>query len=1406
MRTSAWVTILGLAGLAVACGDQPTEVVPDREEDGLRGGGTIALATASSGDGYSITTDKDDYQPGDVVHLTGAGWEPEDILDIVLTDEPQTHPPLRWSVTVEANGTFTDATYTVDEGDLNVTFTLVATSRSSGQSLSMTFTDGNLNAVTLTPATVFVQPTATASTTIDVTIVGNSDPCTVTLNLLASPALPAGVGTSIPNNVFTTNANFSRTLNFTTSGVTPGSYPFILRATRGADCQGNGNVDVNGTLVVFGAATKLAYGQGPSNTTGGGTITPAVTVRVLDVNNNLVANSSAIIQMAIQNNAGGGTLTGTLTLAAVGGIATFNDLSIDKIGTGYTLRATSGALTSVTSSNFNITLGAAAKLGFTVQPTGANTNANLGTQPRVAVLDAGGNIRTSGTGSGATITLAVTPGTGTGTLTCTTNPLNASNGVAIFAGCKINLAGTGYRLRATSPGLTLIDSDPFNINNADNSAPTVNCTVPDLTIWYATDVQVPCTASDASGLANAADASFTLSTNVAAGTETANALTNTRNVCDTLNNCVLVGFTFKVDKKSPVVTCASADGIWHSDNVSIHCTATDGGAGLANSADASFNLLTTVAIDAEDANAATGSRSVADAVGNAATAGPVAGNKVDKKDPTVSCGSADGNWHADNVSIACTASDGGSGLANAADASFNLVTSVGPNTENPNASTNSRSVADAVGHTTPAGPITGNKVDKKAPTVSCGTADADWHGGQATIPCTASDAGSGLAEAGDASFDLTTNVADGTEDQNASTNSRSILDGVGNSSTAGPVDGNKVDKKKPMVTCDAADANWHADNVSIHCSASDGGSGLNAAGDASFNLTTSVADGDETEFAETDSRDVADKVGNTRAAGPVENNKIDRKAPEFTCNVAPAAWSANDVTRNCVAADGGSGLTPTTDATFSLHTNVAAGSETDDAQTNTKQLADALGNKNTAGPLGSNKVDKKDPEVSCGNADGNWHAADVSIPCTGADGGSGLANAGDASFNLVTNVAANTETATASTDSRSVADVVGHSVTAGPVAGNKVDKKAPVVSCGGADGAWHSNNVSIKCTSTEGGSGLQVAGDATFYLMTNVAMGSETATASTNSHDVADAVGNSSTGGPVAGNKIDRKAPQVTCGNADAIWHANDVSIGCTASDGGSGLANAGDASFNLSTSVAAGTETANASTNSRSVADVVGNSETGGPISGNQIDKKGPTLSLTCPNSPLLLNQPNVPANWTAADGGSGVAAGFTAGYFVVSTNPAGPHTVFAAAGLSHDAVGNTSSASAPCGYTVSFGFAGFTTPVDMNNVMNGANSGQAIPLKWTLKDFNGAPVTTLTNVNVTAVTLSCSQGSTADLIEEYAAGASGLINQGNGSYQFNWKTPTSYAKSCKTLRLDLGEGTTQNPVYHTALFEFKK
>ncbi len=55
---------------------------------------------------------------------------------------------------------------------------------------------------------------------------------------------------------------------------------------------------------------------------------------------------------------------------------------------------------------------------------------------------------------------------------------------------------------------------------------------------------------------------------------------------------------------------------------------------------------------------------------------------------------------------------------------------------------------------------------------------------------------------------------------------------------------------------------------------------------------------------------------------------------------------------------------------------------------------------------------------------------------------------------------------------------------------------------------------------------------------------------------------------------------------------------------------------FNLTTNVPAGTETANAATNSRQVCDVVGNCTTAAPITGNKVDKKAPTIAIASPTA----------------------------------------------------------------------------------------------------------------------------------------------------------------------------------------------
>jgi len=120
----------------------------------------------------------------------------------------------------------------------------------------------------------------------------------------------------------------------------------------------------------------------------------------------------------------------------------------------------------------------------------------------------------------------------------------------------------------------------------------------------------------------------------------------------------------------------------------------------------------------------------------------------------------------------------------------------------------------------------------------------------------------------------------------------------------------------------------------------------------------------------------------------------------------------------------------------------------------------------------------------------------------------------------------------------------------------------------------------------------------------------------------------------------DMAAPSISCTAPDGAWHGNNVALACTASDGGTGLANPADASFVLTTSIDDGSESANASTNSRLICDVAGNCATAGPIAGNKIDRKAPAITLITPADGGTYKFNHVTnAEYSCADSGSGSA-----------------------------------------------------------------------------------------------------------------------------------------------------------------------
>ena len=214
-----------------------------------------------------------------------------------------------------------------------------------------------------------------------------------------------------------------------------------------------------------GPPAKLAFVQGPSNTTAGVAMTPAVKVAVEDANGNVETSDNATtVSLAIATNPGGGTLSGGAAVTVASGIATFPGLSIDKAGTGYTLAASSTpSYTGATSTAFNVALGLGppTKLAFIQGPSNTTVGTAVTPAVKVAVEDANGNVETSDNATKVSLAIATNPGGGT---LSGGAAVTAASGIATFPSLSIDKAGTGYTLAASStPSYTGATSTAFNV-------------------------------------------------------------------------------------------------------------------------------------------------------------------------------------------------------------------------------------------------------------------------------------------------------------------------------------------------------------------------------------------------------------------------------------------------------------------------------------------------------------------------------------------------------------------------------------------------------------------------------------------------------------------------------------------------------------------------------------------------------------------------------------------------------------------------------------------------------------------------------------------------------------------------------------------------------------------------------
>lgn len=194
---------------------------------------------------------------------------------------------------------------------------------------------------------------------------------------------------------------------------------------------------------------RLSFLVQPQAAAAGTTLSPPIEVAIQDTLGNTVPTATDPIALAIGDNPGGGTLSGTTTVSAVAGVARFENLSIDKTGGSYTLLASAPARVGATSSPFDIGAGEATRLAFRVQPSLSTAGEAIAPAVVLAPVDAFGNTVPTFSGQ-VDLRLGSNPGS---TALLGTTSVELAAGFATFSDLRLENAASGYTLVASSAGL-----------------------------------------------------------------------------------------------------------------------------------------------------------------------------------------------------------------------------------------------------------------------------------------------------------------------------------------------------------------------------------------------------------------------------------------------------------------------------------------------------------------------------------------------------------------------------------------------------------------------------------------------------------------------------------------------------------------------------------------------------------------------------------------------------------------------------------------------------------------------------------------------------------------------------------------------------------------------------------------
>lgn len=214
--------------------------------------------------------------------------------------------------------------------------------------------------------------------------------------------------------------------------------------------------------LTYGAATKLTRTTDAAGFVNRVNFTVQPVIEIQDADGNKVANSTVSVTVAMTN----GTLDGTDTVPAVGGVATFAGLSASgSVSTTKVLSFSASQLTGTSQPAFTLTHGAAHHIRTTagtgvlsILSGSTRSGINFGQQPAVAIEDADNNRVTTGAESTQTVTVSASASGLSGTKT-----VAASSGLVTYSDLKMTALIGNYTLTYTADTSGSTGTTPFTL-------------------------------------------------------------------------------------------------------------------------------------------------------------------------------------------------------------------------------------------------------------------------------------------------------------------------------------------------------------------------------------------------------------------------------------------------------------------------------------------------------------------------------------------------------------------------------------------------------------------------------------------------------------------------------------------------------------------------------------------------------------------------------------------------------------------------------------------------------------------------------------------------------------------------------------------------------------------------------